>query len=278
MASPFLARARARRRTRVPPRAARFARSPKPPAGALFAYRLALGQVAVSYAKVVRQILFPVLGRFACNEADPGTRIRTDARKDDEVLRALRKGVSGLTEGSRVRRSIDGAAKKTERHSRADLKRLGIKLRETRPELGPVVERWRDRNVSLVRSLFDRELGKLERILELGEGVRVEVLREQIEERFGVTRSKAELLARDQVLKLNGELTHHLQVAAGIDEYVWTTSGDERVRETHAELDGSRQRWDTPPVVSEDGRTGHPGDDFQCRCTAFPVLPELEET
>jgi uncharacterized protein with gpF-like domain len=29
-------------------------------------------------------------------------------------------------------------------------------------------------------------------------------------------------------------------------------------------------------VVSDDGRTGHPGDDYQCRCTAFPVLEDEE--
>jgi SPP1 gp7 family putative phage head morphogenesis protein len=121
-------------------------------------------------------------------------------------------------------------------------------------------------------------LSEIEKLLERGEGLSVEVLRERIEERFGVTESKADLLARDQTLKLNGQLTERLQVSAGIEEYFWTTSGDERVRESHAALDGTRQRWDEPPVVSDDGRSEHPGGDYQCRCTAFPVLPELEET
>jgi SPP1 gp7 family putative phage head morphogenesis protein len=243
----------------------------------LLSYRLALVRIVGGYAEIVRRILLPVLDRFAALEGEPGSRVRTDARKDDEVFRALRSAVAGLGDASRLHRAVGEAARKTERHSRAELKRLGIRLREVRPELAPVLDRWRDRNISLVRSLFDREILKLERILEHGETRRVEVLRDEIEERLGVTRSKADLLARDQVLKLNGELTHELHVSAGIDEYIWTTGGDERVRESHAVLDGTRQRWDTPPVVSEDGRTGHPGDDYQCRCTAFPVLPELEE-
>jgi len=267
--------ARARGRARIPPRAARYARSPKTPAGALIAYRTFLRKLATRYAYTVREILFPALAAFA---SDDGSRVRADARKDDEVLRKLWTTVAGLTEAPRLRRSVDGVSDKAQRHSRSELKRLGIKLKDTRPELAPLVERWRDRNLSLIRSLFERQLSKLDRVLERGEGLRVEALQEQIEERLGVTRSKAELLARDQVLKLNGELTHHLQVSAGIEEYIWTTGGDERVRESHASLDGTRQRWETPPVVSNDGRTGHPGDDFQCRCTAFPVLPELEET
>ena len=273
MASRFLVRARVRGRARIPPRAARYARSPKPPAGALLAYGKSLRQVARDYADTVREILFPALESFASD----GGSVRTDARKDDEVLRRLKTAVAGVSEAPRLRRSVEKVSEQAQRHSRSEFKRLGIKLRDTRPELGPLVERWRDRNVALVRSLLGRELSKLERVLERGEGLRVEVLQERLEERLGVTRSKAELLARDQVLKLNGELTHHLQVSAGIEEYVWTTGGDERVRESHAALDGTQQRWDTPPVVSDDGRTGHPGDDFQCRCTAFPVLPELEE-
>jgi SPP1 gp7 family putative phage head morphogenesis protein len=243
----------------------------------LLRYRLGLRRFAARYAEVVREILLPVLDRFAAHDEGATARIRTDAGKDDDVLRTLRNAVAGLSGASRLRRLVDEAGSQSERHARAEIKRLGIRPRETRPELGPFVERWRERNVSLVRSLLGRELDTLERLLARGEALRVEVLREQIEERFGVTQSKADLLARDQVLKLNGELTHHLQVTAGIEEYIWTTSGDERVRESHAELDGTRQRWDTPPVVSDDGRTGHPGDDYQCRCTAYPVLPELEE-
>ncbi len=275
MATTLVARTRARRRTRIPPRAARYARSPKPPAAQVLAYRLVLGRVAAGYAKLVREILFPVLDRFTTD--DSAGHVRSDAQKDDAALRRLRTRVSDLTEGRRLRGATTRVGKATERHSRTEHERIGIKLRETRPALGAIIERWRDRNVALVRSLFNREIVKLERTLEQGEGIQVQALRSQIEERLGVTRSKAELLARDQVLKLNGQLTHELQTAAGIEEYIWTTGGDERVRASHAELDGTRQRWDTPPVVSDDGRTGHPGDDFQCRCTAFPVLPELEE-
>ena len=105
---------------------------------------------------------------------------------------------------------------------------------------------------------------------------RVEDLRKQIQADFDVTKSKADLLARDQVLKLNGQLTQLRQQNAGISEYDWSTSGDERVREIHGDLDGTRQSWDSPPIVSEDGRREHPGGDYQCRCVAIPVIPWLD--
>jgi hypothetical protein len=46
---------------------------------------------------------------------------------------------------------------------------------------------------------------------------------------------------------------------------------DERVREEHAALEGQTFAWSSPPAV------GHPGEDFQCRCVALPVIDELKE-
>jgi SPP1 gp7 family putative phage head morphogenesis protein len=142
-----------------------------------------------------------------------------------------------------------------------------------------LIDQFRDRNVSLIKSLAGQQLNQIESLLEAAdsEAVRVEVLRGRIQSSFGVTKSKADLLARDQVLKLNGQLTQTRQQNAGITQYIWRTSGDERVRESHSALDGTVQAWASPPVISDDGRTGHPGDDYQCRCTADPILPELED-
>ena len=103
-------------------------------------------------------------------------------------------------------------------------------------------------------------------------GLRVEVLAKDLVERFGVSESRAALIARDQTLKLNGQLNRSKQQAAGISQYRWSTSRDERVRETHQALEGSTHSWDVPPPG-----TGHPGDDYQCRCTARAIVPEFED-
>ena len=57
----------------------------------------------------------------------------------------------------------------------------------------------------------------------------------------------------------------------GITQYIWRTSRDERVRESHLVLEGKTFSWDSPPDV------GHPGQDINCRCTAEPVIPGLED-
>ena len=100
---------------------------------------------------------------------------------------------------------------------------------------------------------------------------RAEVIAKRWRERglplkFGTIEGRAKVIARDQVGKLNGQLTQARQQALGITEYVWRTSRDQRVRDAHADRDGRRFRWSTAPA------DGHPGHPVQCRCVAEGVI------
>lgn len=253
----------ARRRRRPPPRAQRLARTPKPPKGAELAYRIAVRQLVAAYAAKVRRTLLGRLDDFA---------FRSDAEVPEAVLDSLSAAVKIDTEP--FISSLNQVAAKALSFSKSEFKRIGIQVRKE-PNLGKAIDFWRKENVKRVTSLFDHETKVLEKILRESEGRTPKQLADRIEERIEVTRSKAEFLARDQTLSLNGQITRDRQASAGIEEFIWTTSGDERVRESHRALDGKRFRWDDPPIV--DGRAVIPGDDYQCRCTAFPVLPELED-
>jgi len=98
-------------------------------------------------------------------------------------------------------------------------------------------------------------------------GKRHEAVADEIVERLGVMRSRANLIARDQTNKLNGRMLEERFTRAGVMRYKWRTSRDERVRQTHAELEGTEWDFRSPPVV------GNPGEDIQCRCTPEPVRP-----
>lgn len=138
------------------------------------------------------------------------------------------------------------------------------------PGTGPVIDMFRETNVRLITNLADEMLLRVEAIVKDKLGARVEDLAAELQDGLAFTRARANLIARDQTLKLNGQLTRVRQQNAGIEEYIWTTSGDERVRDDHASKDGQRFSWSNPPPD-----TGHPGEDYQCRCTAFPVIPGL---
>ena len=53
--------------------------------------------------------------------------------------------------------------------------------------------------------------------------------------------------------------------------YIWRTRSDGKVRAAHAANNGRIFSWDTPPPM------GHPGEDFNCRCTAEPYVPGASE-
>ena len=92
-------------------------------------------------------------------------------------------------------------------------------------------------------------------------------LKEQIKNLYKVTDNRAKLISRDQTSKLNSALTQKRAQNLGVEEYVWVTAKDDRVRPTHQANNGKIFRWDEPPKP-----TGNPGEDINCRCVAQPIL------
>jgi SPP1 gp7 family putative phage head morphogenesis protein len=265
-------RRRRKLKRRIPPRASRYSRAVHPPDGAILVYRLLMrSAVKRWWAQVGPKAL-----RLAKQIAKPEQE-RTD--RDDDTRGNLG-GNSGAVAGW-VGEKIGKVADQVQRHSDGEFGRIGIRLEKAAPSVAKLVPGFRKDNVALVKTMLDSEKSKLEQLLADGAGRRYESLAKDIEARFGITTRHAELIARDQTLKLNANITRQRMVDAGITTYVWTTAGDERVRELHDDLDGETFDFDDPPVTNEDGDTNNPGEDYQCRCVAFPVVPELgddEET
>lgn len=167
-------------------------------------------------------------------------------------------------------------ARSTSEHQKGQLFRqvkalIGVELKTIADRgLSATIKQFTAENVALIQTLPQRYFDDIERVVLEGmrAGSRHEDLAAQLEERLGVAESRAQLIARDQVLKFNGELNEVRQQSLGIDSYIWRTVNDVRVRPEHEELDGQTFRWDEPP--SE----GHPGEAIRCRCYAEGILPE----
>lgn len=168
---------------------------------------------------------------------------------------------------------------------------LGVDVFKSEPWLQGEIESWVAENVTLIKSIPGQALTTIEGLAQRGvrSGASASDIAKQIRERYGVTKSRAKLIARDQVAKLNGDLTQKRQKSLGIQYYTWESSRDERVRPTHDEMQGKLCRWDDPTVYSDDGgktwkkRSSiggvqlHPGYDYQCRCSASPALDQVFE-
>jgi SPP1 gp7 family putative phage head morphogenesis protein len=127
-------------------------------------------------------------------------------------------------------------------------------------------------NIDLIKSIPEQYHDKLRSTIQNGisRGDDFFSLKKTITDLGQSTINRAKFIARDQVAKLNAVVTEARQTKLGITSYFWRTAMDERVRDSHAEKEGDRFDWASPPPD-----TGHPGQDFQCRCIADPDLSTL---
>jgi SPP1 gp7 family putative phage head morphogenesis protein len=219
---------------------------------------------------------------------------RADSWADDveRLINGLR--AFGTRAADRMTNRLSEFSEGVNRFNRASFSRLmanvlGVDIMRGAdgPWLDAAMKSWAAENASLIRSIPDQLVTQVEGITQraLRTGADPRVTASEIRQRFGVSEARARLIGRDQVAKLNGQITQGRNQALGLDTYVWSTSGDERVREAHKAMNGKLCKWDDPTVYSDDGgetwllrsQIGgvdeHPGGDFQCRCVSQAVLP-----
>lgn len=211
---------------------------------------------------------------------------RQDAT-DDDIISAL-ETIKGQLDREYTPAEIRALAKKTgqkvshwnERILKENLKRvMGVDVFIAQPYLTQELSMFTVNNTLLIQSLKENALSAVQKKVWSGfrAGTRWEEIAADIEKyidpEVGSVASRARLIARDQVSKLNGQLSFLRQSELGINSYIWRTMGDERVRDSHAAKDGQEYDWSSPPAD-----TGHPGEDYNCRCYAEPVLSKLIES
>jgi SPP1 gp7 family putative phage head morphogenesis protein len=105
-------------------------------------------------------------------------------------------------------------------------------------------------------------------------GARAQSLASRIASRYEVAQSKARFLARQETGLFMAQYHKAQYTSVGVPRYVWMTSKDEDVRLGHQELQGRVFTWaaGAPAKYMSCGRPCNPHEDFQCRCTARPLV------
>ena len=164
---------------------------------------------------------------------------------------------------------------------------LSIDLYQREPYLADMLRTFSHENVQLIKKLAEETQGDIHRIVSQGilEDKRHETISREIMKgtdlqtgRFRKTRTRAKLIARDQVAKFNGQLSRLRQQEIGVTEYIWRSALDERTRDAHRIMEGRICSWDDPSIYKNEpyeewknrssisGLMLHPGQDYQCRC------------
>lgn len=198
-----------------------------------------------------------------------------------QIFATIKNNIISKTTGFGLRRRLESLAHLNRKLTVKEWKKairatLGIDIREDY-YLGDFyieqLQKWVHENVLLISTIPEDTLEKMKDIVYDGfaKGKTTTRMVKEIQRVYGISRRRAELIARDQTAKLNGQIQKAQQQDAGITEYIWSTTGDKRVRKSHQELNGKKFSWSDAPVNS-DGRKCHPGQDYQCRCIGRPVF------
>lgn len=249
---------------------------PQEPRRARLRYRKGMMRWLDDAEAVIREELDPAIREVVERRED----VRTDAMPPRimDALRKARERLRRMVAAGELAGLLGRVGREVDTFSANDMRRvLGIDLREQ--ELGPYIEQFVEENRLLIKSMAEQQAREAAEVLEsaIPDGLRVEEIATRLQERFGVVRSRAELIARTETMKLKSQLDEQRQRAVGVTHYFWRDSNDERVRHRHGELDGNRFSYDSPPVAERDGTRHHPGRFPNCRCRAEPDTRGLLE-
>lgn len=137
---------------------------------------------------------------------------------------------------------------------------------------GELVSEFVQDNVRLITKMRQSTRDEIEEYIRRGwrAGLDTDAIAKTIRNRFKhIKKTRAHLIAADQIGKLNGELTRARLLGAGVQRGRWRTRRDRRVRHAHRMLEGR----------SFDLRVGVPVERFpgwpvRCRCWTEPVLED----
>ncbi len=131
-------------------------------------------------------------------------------------------------------------------------------------------------NVGLIRSIPEKYFTEIEGMImrSVARGRDLKTLTDELQKRYGITRRRAALIARDQNNKATSVMQAARQQSLGITEGIWRHShAGKEPRPSHVKADG--QKFDLSKGLYLDGKWTMPGEEINCRCTWSPVIPGL---
>lgn len=131
-------------------------------------------------------------------------------------------------------------------------------------------------NIGLIRSIPEKYFTEVEGLVmrSVARGRDLSYLTDELQKRYGITRRRAALIARDQNNKATSVMQAARQQSLGITQGVWKHShAGKEPRPSHVKADG--KVFELSKGMYLDGKWVMPGEEINCRCTWSPVIPGL---
>jgi SPP1 gp7 family putative phage head morphogenesis protein len=188
----------------------------------------------------------------------------------EQLLLQLEDMVSAETDAKSNDAELKKAFSYIEKSSRNGLERQIERLTGKSLLLGVfpqgLLENFINEYKTLIKSVEHEHLERIGLALKRGlrEGQLSKDIAKEIQKNVSLSKRRAQLIARNAPLQYSGAITKHHQISAGIKQYRWQSSQDERVRNSHRTRNGTVYDWKGPGP--------HPRSEVNCRCDAIPVL------
>ncbi len=245
-------------------------------------------------------------GNWTCEKSKVPVWVRTEAQGFSAKARAmhasvkklildLREKIDSMIDSADLAKSADHAISEVVGDWKESAKQL-----EVSPDLGPSGQSELERQFIRTRNIPIKSAGKVGMVdaLELStkreiktwaaealgrlrdqvdenatQGYRAEGLAQRIRDEYGVSKSRANLIARQETSNFMAAHKAAAAADAGLKRYVWKSVMDSRTRKLHRDHNGKIYRFDTPPIIDErTGQRGNPGEFPRCRCVAAPII------
>jgi SPP1 gp7 family putative phage head morphogenesis protein len=168
-------------------------------------------------------------------------------------------------------------AKRNDRALAAGLRKSGLSVKfKMTAQMNDVMRASMNEQVGLIKSIAQQHLSEVEGLVmrSVAQGGDLSTLSKQLEQRYGVTKRRASLIARDQNSKATATLQRVRQTELGIEEAVWKHShAGKHPRPSHVAAEGTVYKIKDGLVL--DGERVWPGTAINCRCFSKPVLPKV---
>lgn len=216
-----------------------------------------------AYIKALRAMLREI-GRT-------GRKARTEF--DFEMLAGLAARLTIVAEATVSRILRLESHRHTETFMRTAKRALGVDLAAVvrQEDLTDYLKAAGLRNAGLIKNLSSDAVQRVQQTVTSAmiNGTPTRKLQALLTEQLRISDRRAQLIAVDQMAKLNSDMNRIRHEQAGVQEYTWLTSRDERVRPRHRALDGNVYRYGQA-TGAEGGLP--PGQPIRCRCVARAIV------
>lgn len=178
---------------------------------------------------------------------------------------------------------VDRHATNATKQAATALTGLSVSVKDTLVS-NTVMQASIEENVSLIKSIQSQYATEVEGLVmrSVTAGRDLQFLTNELEQRYGITRRRAKLIANDQNNKATAQMARVRQLGMGVRKGRWLhTGGGQHPREDHVEANGkvfdlAEGMYFKNAFGKGKGGFVFPGELVGCGCVAAPIIPGVD--